>query len=84
MSIKYYWSKLFKKLRGSAIKNSSIHKISKIEINPIIGKSINKSFVDTRKEKSYKIPNYETMVEEMKEWMLNHQELYKHYNLINN
>jgi acetyltransferase-like isoleucine patch superfamily enzyme len=27
----YYWSKLLRKLRGAAIKNSSIHKTSKIE-----------------------------------------------------
>ena len=39
----YYWSKLLKKLRGSAIRNSSIHKTSKIEsgsnvINSSMGK----------------------------------------------
>ncbi len=53
-----------------------------IEINPIIGKNINKSFIDTRKERDYTIPNYDTMVEEMKEWVLNNRELYKHYELI--
>lgn len=31
MNLIYYWSKLLKKLRGAAIKNSSIHKTSKIE-----------------------------------------------------
>lgn len=31
MNIKYYWAKLFKKLRGSAIKNSLIHPTSKVE-----------------------------------------------------
>ena len=31
MDIVYYWSKIFKKIRGSSIKNSSIHKSSKIE-----------------------------------------------------
>lgn len=31
MKIIYYWSKLLKKLRGSAIRNSSVHKTSKIE-----------------------------------------------------
>jgi acetyltransferase-like isoleucine patch superfamily enzyme len=39
----YYWAKLLKKLRGSAIRNSSIHKTSKIEsgssvVNTIMGK----------------------------------------------
>ena len=32
------------------------HLKKKIKINPIIGKSINKSFIDTRKEINYKIP----------------------------
>jgi acetyltransferase-like isoleucine patch superfamily enzyme len=31
MNLIYLWSKLFNKLRGSAIKNSSIHKTSKVE-----------------------------------------------------
>ena len=31
MNLIYLWSKMFRKLRGSAIKNSSIHKTSKIE-----------------------------------------------------
>jgi acetyltransferase-like isoleucine patch superfamily enzyme len=31
MNLIYYWSKLLRKLRGAAIKNSSIHKTSKIE-----------------------------------------------------
>jgi len=31
MKIIYYWSKLLKKLRGSAIRNSFVHKTSKIE-----------------------------------------------------
>lgn len=31
MSVQYYWSKLFKKLRGAAIKNSCIDKRAKVE-----------------------------------------------------
>jgi len=31
MNMKYIWNKLLKKLRGSAIANSSIHKTSKVE-----------------------------------------------------
>ena len=31
MNLIFLWSKLFRKLRGSAIKNSSIHKTSKVE-----------------------------------------------------
>ncbi len=31
MKLPYYWAKLFKKIRGKAIKNSQIHKTSKVE-----------------------------------------------------
>jgi acetyltransferase-like isoleucine patch superfamily enzyme len=31
MNIEYYWSKLFKKVKGRSIKNSIIHKTSKVE-----------------------------------------------------
>ena len=55
------------------------HLKKKIEINPIIGKKINKSFSDTRKEINYKIPNYEEMIIEMKEVINNNRELYRQY-----
>ncbi len=38
----YYWSKILKKIRGSALKNSSVHKTSKIES----GTSFINSFMD--------------------------------------
>lgn len=31
MSLKYFWSKIIKKIRGSSIKNSYVHKESKVE-----------------------------------------------------
>jgi len=31
MNIKYLWAKFFKKVRGSALKNCSIHSTSKVE-----------------------------------------------------
>ena len=41
--IYYLWAKLFKKIRGSAIKNSSIHKTSKIEAgSTIFGSTIDR------------------------------------------
>jgi len=55
------------------------HLKKKIKINPIIGKSINKSFIDTRKEINYKIPSYDEMVIEMKDWMLLNNNMYGHY-----
>jgi dTDP-4-dehydrorhamnose reductase len=41
--------------------------------------SINRSLVNNRVDFSYRIPSYETMVIEMKEWIDRHKELYPHY-----
>ena len=43
-----------------------------------------KSMINSRTDFNYTVPDYSTMVKEMKEWMLNYKELYKHYNLMNN
>jgi acetyltransferase-like isoleucine patch superfamily enzyme len=40
MTLIYYWSKIIKKLRGKAIKNSRIHKTSKVEAGSEIVNSI--------------------------------------------
>lgn len=57
------------------------HKYTKkeIAINAIDGKSINKSFVDTRDELQYKIPTYEQMIQEMVEDIKEEPELYNQY-----
>ena len=57
------------------------HLKKEIVINPIVGKKLNKSFIDTRKEISYQIPKYEEMIIEMKEYMLKNKHLYKHYEI---
>lgn len=68
---KYDLLKLFNKyLRGD-----------KVKINPIEGVNADKSLVRTNFEFDYIIPDYETMVSEMAEWMKNHKSLYSHYNL---
>lgn len=41
--------------------------------------SLNKSLVNTRTDFSFKVPSYEDMVIEMKEWIENHKEYYQHY-----
>lgn len=51
----------------------------KIIINPIIGKELNKSFIDTRKELNFIIPSYEQMIKEMVECIYKNKELYKQY-----
>ena len=68
---KYDLLKLFNKyLRGD-----------KVKINPIEGVNADKSLVRTNFEFEYIIPDYETMVSEMADWMKNHKSLYSHYNL---
>ena len=50
-----------------------------ISINPVDGKNINKSFLDTRKEINYVIPSYEEMIKDMVEFINNHEALYQQY-----
>ncbi|MBD5355779.1 MAG: sugar nucleotide-binding protein [Bacteroides sp.] len=53
----------------------------KVKINPIEGVNADKSLVRTNFEFDYIIPDYDTMVAEMADWMKNHKSLYSHYNL---
>ena len=57
------------------------HLNKEIEIKAVVGKELNKSFIDTRKEINYDIPKYEEMIIEMKEWILKNKNLYSHYNI---
>ncbi len=41
---------------------------------------LDKSLLNTRKDFDFMVPSYEEMVIEMKEWIVNHIELYPHYN----
>jgi len=41
--------------------------------------NLDKSLVNNRKDFSFKIPSYEEMVIEMREWIYKHKELYPHY-----
>ena len=50
-------------------------------INPIEGVNADKSLKRTNFEMNYIIPDYETMVKELADWMRKHKELYPHYNL---
>lgn len=68
---KYELLKLFNKyLRGNTL-----------QINPIEGVSADKSLKRTNYSFSYEIPDYEKMVSEAADWILNHKNLYPHYNL---
>lgn len=61
------------KLFNKHMRNSSL------TIEPNENINLNKSLINTRKDFSFKVPSYEEMVVEMKEWINNHKELYPHY-----
>ena len=52
-----------------------------VQINPVEGVNADKSLKRTRFEFGYLIPDYETMVAEMAEWIFKHKEMYPHYNI---
>lgn len=52
-----------------------------VEIVPVDKMAADKSLKRTHWDFSYKIPDYETMVSELAEWMREHKSLYPHYNL---
>jgi dTDP-4-dehydrorhamnose reductase len=54
-------------------------KENKIEVQQSGELSLDKSLINSRKDFSFKVPSYEAMVAEMKEWIDNHKELYPHY-----
>ena len=68
---KYELLKLFNKyLRGG-----------ELTINPVDGVTADKSLVRTNFDFNYLIPDYETMIAEMADWMKAHHTLYPHYNI---
>jgi dTDP-4-dehydrorhamnose reductase len=54
-------------------------KDDKVEILPSDKLLLDKSLINNRLDFSFKVPSYETMVVEMKEWINNHKEFYPHY-----
>lgn len=50
-------------------------------IHPVEGLTADKTLIRTRFDFNYLIPDYETMVKELADWMRNHKNLYAHYNL---
>lgn len=52
-----------------------------LEIKAVDGVCADKSLVRTNFDFKYEIPDYETMVRELADWMKAHRELYPHYNL---
>lgn len=52
-----------------------------IVIKPVEGVNADKSLKRTHFEFGYLIPDYDTMVREMAEWIFKHKDMYPHYNL---
>ena len=52
-----------------------------VKINPVAGVVADKTLIRTNNDFDFQIPDYDTMVREMAEWMRNHRKLYPHYNL---
>ena len=52
-----------------------------LKINQIECINADKSLKRTRFEFSYLIPDYETMIKDLAEWIKNHKDMYPHYNL---
>ncbi len=50
-----------------------------IEVLPSDKLSLDKSLINNRTDFSFKVPSYEAMVAEIKEWIDNHKDLYPHY-----
>lgn len=50
-----------------------------IVIKPDANFAVDKSLINTRTDFKYDIPSYQSMVEDMKQWILDHKQLYKNY-----
>lgn len=52
-----------------------------IEILPSEEVNLNKSLINNRTDFSFQVPSYEQMIIEMSAWILNHRQLYPHYDV---
>jgi dTDP-4-dehydrorhamnose reductase len=59
------------------------HTKKNISIQPLNGKNVDKSFIDTRLLMGYKIPSYERMVSDMIDLIVNNRSLYSQYKVGN-
>lgn len=53
----------------------------KLTIHPVTGVNLDKSLVRTNFELDYTIPDYETMISELADWMRQHKDIYPHYKI---
>jgi len=57
------------------------HTHKDIQIEAVAGRVTDKSFIDTRQELAYDMPDYDEMVRDMVNFINDHAELYPHYRL---
>lgn len=58
---------------------NSHFKDNSLNVSPDDNLQLDKSLINTRNDFSFKVPFYEEMIVEMKEWIQSHSELYPHY-----
>ena len=54
-----------------------------LRIIPVEGVLADKSLIRTNFQFNFLIPDYETMIAELAEWIQNHKDMYPHYNIFN-
>lgn len=54
-------------------------KARKIDIEPCDAVKVDKSLINRRSDFRFTVPSYEQMILEMKDWIVNHKDLYPHY-----
>jgi len=50
-----------------------------LTIHNFTDKVLDKSLVNNRSDFSFRVPSYENMIKEMREWIVSHRDLYPHY-----
>lgn len=60
---------------------NSIFRNNQLEILAFDAYKVDKSLLFTRKDFNYNVPTYEQMLQDLKTWILDHNALYKHYQL---
>ena len=58
---------------------NTIFKEGKTKITPKSDYKVDKSLLCTRSDFDYNVPSFNTMIKEMKDWMIKYKELYKYY-----
>ena len=58
-----------------------VFQVPHLQITPSEGTGINSRLINTRSDFNYKVPGYKQMIVELKDWMEEHKEIYKHYGI---